>query len=846
MKINSFCLAVLASIPQAVLAQDKAVELGEIDIVDTVVEAEKPTATDAIYESYDPVDTGVSVINQQTIENSNGGGIDTTELLQTLPFIQMDVNKDKVTNEDIQSIRPSDFSISGGNYYDNNIMIDGVGANSIHDVTSNRYDSVDYVAGQTSQTLYIDPSLLGNLEVLDSNVSAEYGDFVGGVVKYDVRQPKDEFAMKLSAGYQSDSMVNYKIDNGTLKAGEVLEKPPEFEKYTTSVSFDLPVSEQLRILTSYTQAESTVIYTADESYGGRKYPNADKSQNYLVKAVYDYSEDLILEGQVLYSPYESEREQKNRYKNFTTHDSNGLQTYLSAKGFSGETEWSSKLSMMQNDSSRKSPDTLYRWKGSVKNDDSEKRYLFDWCYSSNCYEGGYGDLEQKQTDYTWNFKASTPFMSGDVNYGFEWKTIVAEKNRLNDYTSYSSSKVPDVTDEFDWKWEWNCSPVDPSCKPYNAATSYTHYAAYDSKVTLNSQALWTEYFKEIGSWSTRLGVRYSHDDFLDNHNLSPRITTAWEFMDETYLTLGANRYYSRNMVSYALYSKNPDYVTYKRRLDTSENGQNVRDVPEWDNGTIRTRSKFGESTLDTPYSDEFTAALTIPTVLTGNLRLKTVLRKNKDQFASSAELCARKATNGRGIDCRHEMTNDGKSDYMGYAIEWSGSYKNHFFNANVTWSETSNNGHVDYFDQIDPSEAEEKVWYDGRLITMEEFYKIQGRQNFAAPFRASVSWSGNWLNNRLLTHAVVHYRGAYKSLKKTGDEENVDGTDYDVYGIVKRKDFTTVDLNTKYLFIDHTDYQATVELKVKNLFDKLPHTDTQSKQRYQKGRSYWIGLTYTM
>ena len=267
--------ALFAGASNVVMAQSAAIELGEIDVVDKAVVVKSSTAVEASYESYDPVDSGVSVINEQSIENSRGGGIDTTELLERLPFVQMDdANRGQATREKIQSIRPSDFSISGGNYYDNNIMIDGVSVNSVHDVTNKSESSIDSVAGQTSQTFYVDPSLLGSTEVFDSNVSAKYGGFIGGAVNFKVREPKKEFGMKLRVGYQSDGMVHYKTDKDTLADGEVPGRiEPEFKKYSSSVSFDLPVSERLHFLTAYTRAESNVYYQADEKYGGRTYPN---------------------------------------------------------------------------------------------------------------------------------------------------------------------------------------------------------------------------------------------------------------------------------------------------------------------------------------------------------------------------------------------------------------------------------------------------------------------------------------------------------------------------------------------------------------------------------------------
>ncbi|MET4693138.1 TonB-dependent receptor plug domain-containing protein [Endozoicomonas lisbonensis] len=802
------------------MAQTEAIELGELDIADTAATAQTSTAVEASYESYDPVDSGVSVINEQSVQNSRGGGIDTTELLEQLPFVQMDVERERVTQENIQSIRPSDFSISGGNYYDNNIMINGVSANSVHDATPQSDNSIEDVYGQTSQTFYVDPSLIGSVEVFDSNVSAKYGDFMGGVVNYNVRDPKKEFGMNLSVGYQSDSMVKYNVDRKTLDEGEVLDPKPEFSKYTTSISFDLPVNEQLSLLTAYTRAESSVNYRRDDSFGGGKFSSGDTSENFLLKAVYEHSENLTFDGQIMYSPYDSEREQPNRFNSYTTSESSGLQGYLGASGVAGNTDWNTKLSFMHNDSSRESANELIRWTGST----------VDWCDATNCFDGGIGDLEQTQTDYTWNFDASTPLFAGLLNYGAEWRHTVAEKNRTSEYNSYTSAKTPDEG------ISWDCRPGDPACKGDNVATQYTNYGKNDARVTVNSRTLWSEYIQDIGSVSIRAGARLTHDDFLKNANFAPRLTTSWEFMDDTFLTLGANRYYSSSMVGYAIRSKESDRLIYRREVD-EETGE----IGDWELSSSFSPTQYGESDLDTPYSDELTAALTIPTALDGTLRLKSVMRKYRKQFSSSDRIYGED-----GKSYHFEMANDGATDYIGHSIEWSGSYDNHFFNANVTWSETKNKGQSDYFDFVDPEDDNNYVYYRGEIISLSELHDIEGRQNFAAPFRARVSWSTNWFDESLMTHVSATHRGAYTHINKTRDTIEIDDTEYDMYEKTKKKAFTTVDLNSRYRLIKTADYEASVEVKIRNLFNNLPHTTTTSGKRYQMGRAYWVGLNFSI
>jgi hypothetical protein len=195
MNKNVIALAILSALGSPISYANEPVDLGDIEISDGNSSNDNAVNSDAIYESYDPIDSGTSVMSETSVQNNKSGGIDTTDLLKSSPYVQMDNSLDDATQENIQSIRPQNFSISGGNYYDNNIQIDGVSATSIHDVTDPSGGDLDWnnVVGQTSQSLYVTPDLIGSVEIMDSNISAEHGDFVGGVVNYELRKPKKEF-----------------------------------------------------------------------------------------------------------------------------------------------------------------------------------------------------------------------------------------------------------------------------------------------------------------------------------------------------------------------------------------------------------------------------------------------------------------------------------------------------------------------------------------------------------------------------------------------------------------------------------------------------------------------------
>ncbi|WP_169628093.1 TonB-dependent receptor plug domain-containing protein [Ferrimonas senticii] len=817
MKYSPIYAAVSALLAAPLLAQQAPVDLGNLEVVERV-SADTSATVDAAYESYDPVDTGLSVINQTTISNSASGGIDTTELLKVNPFVQMDVNRDAVSAASIQTIRPSDFSISGGNYYDNNIMIDGVGANSVLDVAAskkvaeklanpNATMGVNDIVGTTSQTVYVDPALVGSVEILDSNVSAEHGGFTGGVVNYNLREPSKEFGVNFRAGFQNDSMIDYIVSDEDQEDTEDT-PPPSFMKYNTSLSLDLPLTEKLSVLASYSRSESSVDYQRKASVnGGEAFDNGDLSENFLVKGVYELNDNLTAEAQVVYSPYESAFHSNNSINAQYHSKTDGLSSYLKLNGYHGDLDWQTKVSYSLSDGSREAPSDLINWPSA----------LVDWCSSGTCFEGGYGDLSQQQQTLGWSFIGSYPVLDGDLRFGVEVETISAEKSRPEQATSTSFAKCD--------------ASLNPDCVDGYLASTHIVYDAYDADASVNSEALWLEYQRQFGTLDVRIGARAEHDDYLDNYDIAPRFTASWQFYDQMFLTIGANRYYAGNNLSYAIAEQMGGYTRYSRKKVGGVYG-------DW-TATVVNPDQYGRSELATPYSDELTAAITIPTALEGNFRLKGTIRDGRDGFASD-EI----DSNNDGKADTTVFTNDGRNEYYGISAEWTGNYQGHQFNANITWSESKSNGEYDTSLQDSPTK---EYWYNGQALTEDEKTYEQGRQNFGSPLRASVSWSKAWLDDRLTTYLAANYRGAYEELDELDDAPLYEHEQYgplEQLGVVERKAFTSFDFNSSIQVVRTDKHQATIDIKINNLLNDLPHTDTKSYNPYQQGRSYWVYFNY--
>lgn len=784
--------------------------LEEIEIVEQLETEGEALKTTQAYESFDPYNTGTSVITEQSITDRNQGGIDTTELLKTLPFVEIDIERYEGSARAEQHLNPSDFSISGGRYYDNAIMVNGVWTKSMMDVTQSQDNqSYDEVNGQSSQTLYLDPEMLEAIAVHDSNVPAEYGGFSGGVVDFQIREAGDSYKVRMGSSLQTDEMVHYLGEDAD---GDPY---PDYIKYKTFINAELPLTEKLKVFTGYSRSESISYYEMDEEYGGNEFDNSDVSENFSLNSSYEINDDLKLSGMFTYSPYTSEFLDDSNAASERVSNSTGLATSLGLTGYHNGIDWSSSVSYNLSDTSRDWDGDRYKWS-------TDSEYGSTLCDDdSYCFEGGFGDIDQTQEDYSFNLSASHDLGAGSLKSGAQITYTQAYKERTSTNTYYSTYETDDGS--------YVCGEDDNACMSDIAFTKKTVYEAYEANVEVYQHALWTSYSVDFDAFNLTTGLRYSYDDYLGNHNFAPRLSGSWEFKPDYYLTLGANRYYTSSTVAYAIKEATPATITYRR--DVNDDGT----LTDWAYSDSGTDYNYSDSDVDTPYSDELTQTITLPGFLDGQFRIKNVLRFHRDGFSTSREY-------GDEGTYEYEMENNTESDYWGLALEWSGEYQQHKFNANVRWSQTKyNSSSATYWSSVDIDEAQSTYYYyDGEVISEYDLDAIENGNNYDTPIKASINWSTTWWKERLATVAELSYRGAYEQIDDTGDTIDVDGTTYEIYDEVTVNAYTEVNLNSKLLLWKNSYSNAVLDLRITNLFDQNPYSDSST---YQRGRAYWVGAT---
>ncbi|WP_185961557.1 hypothetical protein [Telmatospirillum sp. J64-1] len=762
--------------------------------------------------------SGLSVLDESAIRTMGTGDKDPIRLLRTLPNVHFDNGQFATSQYGEQDLTPDKVSISGGRFYENRFLLDGVDNNSVFDVAEGNSEAhADRIGISNSMNLFVNSDILREVAVHDSNIPAEFGGFTGGVVAMNVRNPAHEFHGRVGGTYQTHRWVDYRREDHSSATAS---KPTAFEKIGKEASVDIPVTDRLRALAAVSQLSSEVTRMNNANWGGdERGRTTSKKESYLAKFEYDATDATTLSFQGLYNPYSSEFTRENQAGDLqtTTGDAYSLLSRIEHK----QDGWDGNLQVSFGESgfSRNAPATGFTWRS------IGSKAL---CGATNCPEGGFGDIEDRQRDF--QVKGSSTVYSvlaTDWTVGFDAKHTHANRNRPTDNYFYLNSVAgADV----------QCAdPSDPACiAGEQVLTRRQVRLARDVSAHVTSLGTWAEARKTVPldltllkSLDLRGGLRADWETYRQNFDIAPRLSGTLNFPGEISLSLGLNRYYSTaQTLAYALYEQTPDLVTETRDAAVGNlypNSWSVTSV----NNAWRYRANRG---LKTPYSDERTAALTFPMPL-GMGRLKYVDRQNRNEIARASEVV--------GTIRTYVPTNDGWTDYQGASLEWAGRYGNHDFALNAAWSDTKRNSNT-YFDPTVEDDLTD-VWYDGQIRNSRDLRVLA--TNFAQPWTLNASLASRWLDDALTIGLTGKYRFERDEIVDSGRNITVDGVAYDVYEKRTLKPTVNVDMTVTYLLETVPDHHVELKGYVENLFDSRTRTATASNP-YERGRSFWFGLAY--
>lgn len=790
------------------------------------VEMETVTVTG---KAEDPL-SGTSTLAGETLQQLPVKNGSIAEAITVLPRVQ--AGEAQRTSERGGNILPPLISISGARPYENYFSVDGVGLNSLLDPLADNPADISKVPGHPQRT-FIQRDLIDSVTVYDSNVPARYGYFLGGVVDARTRTPAARFGGTASGRMTQDEWASQHIVDSAeaeFKNSTDHNRQPDYLKQEGSLSVDIPLNETSGLLAAFSTLRSEINLT----HLGEDRDQDKTLDNYFLKYLWQPTSPWSLELTGTYTPSEEDFFLKNTRDSDLSIDRGGysFNGILTRKLTAGEVVLSAAY--LSSENSRTAPNEFKTWKHAPSTNWGQSIGL------TSSQEGGFGDLET--TEESLQFKVDMvldPIQTWNVNhaisYGLAYTRDEGSYDRTENAYVYNRSEVnPDFADP---GWVI-CAEGDTACI---AGEQYFYqrnvYSAERSSAVIHRTAYYVEDLLTVGRFSLRPGLRFEHDDFLDNDNLSHRLTGGWDIFGNglSRLSVGHNRYYGEALLTYKLREAITPYVTETRTRDTST-GQ----LSPWARKSVSTVALSRFSALDTPYSDEFTVGFD-QKLLGGLFSLNYLDRHHRDQFA-------RKTVTEDG-QRYYVLNNSGESNYESWSGGWERQWQKHYVNINYTYTESENSSRNEsYDDSLEDEVLNQEVLYDGHLINREELPRIDYYRPHVINFIyvGKLPWGLTFTN-------VTKYQSGYEAVEEiplTKAErallrENL-GLTYDpeVYDKRKRSGSTIFDWRIDWERKLYREQSLTLSLEINNVFDRKIKTGSISSDSYELGRELWVGLAY--
>ncbi|WP_372759934.1 TonB-dependent receptor plug domain-containing protein [Pseudoalteromonas sp.] len=824
---------------------------------------------------------GVYTLDRKMLRDYRFGNGNLNDVLGVLPGVQY--GETAYAAEQISNIKPAEVSLAGTQGNATGYLIDGLSNNSNLNNGSANVDKnlLQDVSGHT-QAVFLNLDLIDHLEVYDSNIPAKYGNFSGGMVKAETRKAGNQLQFGINYRQTSDDWVTYHKFyapdfNGENELNNAIFNKRDFSSYLAT-----PLTDKLGFIGQFQYMQS------QESLQQLGQTRLQQQSNYNGLVKFDYAatanDDISLS--LLFAPYEGDYFDVNAKNSDYSIAGGGNNLSLT---WQADRNWAYIKTQLGYNTSRNSKNTSsirYAWLNIPGKD------WGDIDGSITSLEGGYGDIEKRQQTVSLkqDFElASRPWLDADntFSFGYELAQHNATFDRLEDAIVYNGAiaapqiecagyaldcietqlyqSVAELEAQLGHSLDLS-NPDDFLIYQNNFAVTgqYFQYRQVTPKATthaeLNQLAAYVENEFAWQNYTLNLGIRYDYNDFLNNHNLAPRMRGSVSvFAEQGKIVLGANRYYANDSMSYKLnQAMQPSYTEVRATYQ--------QQPQQWQAQLSNRGYRYVYTDLKTPYSDELSAAYRHQ-LLGGTLELKWLYREQHDAINRV------KSTNEAG-EAILLGANSGHSRYQRYSLSWMATYANQHVEFNL--SHASNTTSREQFDG-DPRSFDgngdsvlDFSYDDNELVFLRaDHYDIASstnnanyylvtrhdmaleKQDFNRPIIANLSWGGQWDNWTLSAHArynggqdAIYATGKTKSLKEASnicDGCAPNRREYPVYRIEKRPAFWLLNSSVKYTTLVANDYQLTLSFEAENLLNKRTYQISPYNTGIELGRRFWLG-----
>lgn len=782
------------------------------------------------------------MITSEDIKNNTIGNGNITDLIRTLPAVQM--SNGGMSGNQQGEIKPTKMTIRGANSYQNNFMLDGISFNNDFDPSSDGNGVTATTIESSEQGYYIDSRLIDNIKVYDNNIPVEYGNFTGGVV--DITSKRWRYHNGGSVFYSTTrsgwNQVHYDHQIKFSTANNDNSRPsrfqPHYKKNSFGGWFESGITDTLGIVFSASHRESDIsavkfqglspeldennnIVITNKPYQGFKNQTRD-ADNFSGKLSWYMTENTNADLSINYSKHKD-------YSFSPKEDHSGNQT--DHTGIGGMFELTSNFDMAE-----LSINAGYQQLQDKRTSDQNYFIGFnDYSqYPSASYNsGGIGDL--KTTQKSTNLKTKLQFrpiqLSGTIHepkLGLEYNKTKGIYQRDKDYYRYNFYYLnmgPWMNDY------WSTSVFEAG----RHSASYTNYAAYvDDTIKYHRLTL-------------RPGIRMDYDDFVKEANFAPRITASYDVLGDgkTNIIAGYNRYYGRNMLIYALYgAQNAGLKNCTGYMDIDDCAPGTEIDENWQH-----QSDFeGLNSLSTPYSDEFSLGLE-QVVLNTLWKFQYVYRKGRNEVISRPKI---------DNSVVKIFDNSGESSHNSFSISmsnpepWMLGTTENTLTSSIIWEKNESNKPKNGYASYDPSGRVSKdyVYYNGKVIKASKLPAT----DFNLPLRLNVELKTQIPDWGLSVYNLLEWHGRrYQAVRY--DNKYYNDREHGQMARYEREDFaSTLRWDMKVSWAPSFAYGGSVSLEIDNVLNKKNVTDRYAyynsnremiiANSYDVGRQFWLQLNY--
>ncbi|KQN64764.1 TonB-dependent siderophore receptor [Erwinia sp. Leaf53] len=840
----------LSLVPAAAMAQqDDNTDAQSLNNAETQqnTPAENTAGEDTILVRSTPTSQsmGTQILTKEQIARMPTQNGTITELLKHNPNVRFANTTDSSNTPG--EIAPENVSFHGEKFYNNNFMIDGLSNNNTINPGANGgelsndpdgFSPTDLPAGGT-QSYWINSELVEQLEVFDSNVSAKYGDFTGGVVDARLKDPDlEKSSGKISYRTTRDAWTRYHIDEAIGEDFYSATKhtyQPKFKKEFYSFSANQPLSDKAGFIFAYNRQKSTIPFyqSALEEWDDQ----TRLAETYLLKGTYLADNGDIFRLTGMYSPHESKYFKTNAKNGSYTNTGGGYRTNIEWEHVA---DWGKMTSLagyqFEENKIDHESDTYQTWRHYTTASNFVSNVI-TWG-SANGNLGGYGSFatEKRTTTLKQDYELNPIKFMGlqhQLDLGWEVDLYSARYKRFRDVNLSRGTSTIDRNVV--------CQSGDDFCiDGEQYFKSVTLYPAREVTGNYTNYAVYLQDSMNFGNLEVTPGVRAQYDDFLGNLTLAPRFATSYDvFGDRTTRVFGgANRYYGQNLLAYKLRQGISSYNILTRTSATDA----------WTVGDTRTNAiDYDISSLKTPYSDELSLGLSQrigDTLWTA----KWVNRSGQDQFG-------RKTVTDADGGKSYVLDNNAKTRGDTFSLSAEPISPMQFGWADVSWSlgasiVKNKSSSQTYYEQSDTDEN--MVIFDGKLIEKGAMDAL----DFNTPWTAFVNVNTFFPAIRLNWNQNIGYTAGYSgyttSTVSCPSEDGACGS-YEGsatrYDKIKFKDYISYDWRFSYNQPVYKDQSVDLTLDVINVLDSVIETSQTTGANskvvtYKAGRQFWLGVAY--